>query len=72
MTLKGHAQLTKADHKRMARMLQLHFETDPRRIARRWGVSVSCVRKAWRELPVDEMAPLGEAWLEFRNVDGTA
>ena len=65
MTLKGHAQLTKADHRRIARLLQLHFETHPSRIGKLWGVSASGVRKVWRELAVEEMGPLTETLQEL-------
>ena len=67
MTQKGHCNLTKREHRYMARLLQLHFETDPRRIARRWGVSVSCVRKAWREFSLNEMGSAKEAWQVYHD-----
>jgi hypothetical protein len=60
MTLKGKKQLPKAVHRMMARLLQTHFETDPRRIAHRFGVCPEYVRQTWREMPADEMSLISE------------
>jgi hypothetical protein len=61
MTVKGKPQLPKTIHRLMARLLQLHLETDPVRIGRRFGVSAGYVRQMWRETQVDEMPTLAEA-----------
>lgn len=46
--------------RRMARMMQLHLETHPERLARHFGVSVSYVRQQWRTMDTKEMASLRE------------
>lgn len=58
MTLPGHHPLDDKVLRRMARMVQLHLETHPERVARRFGVSVSYVRQQWRTMDVKEMASL--------------
>lgn len=60
MTLKGHHPVDRDALRRMARMMQLHLETHPARVARHFGVSVSYVRQQWRERDLKEMASLKE------------
>lgn len=61
MTMRGHSPLHPSKPKQMARLLQLHAETHPRRVAERFGVTERYVRKVWSRFATDEMAPLSEA-----------
>jgi hypothetical protein len=65
MTVKGQHQLTEAEHKRMARLMQLHMETHPGRLGRLYGVTAGHIRQQWRRFTVNEMAPLVEALDDF-------
>lgn len=47
--------------KQMARLLQLHKQTHPQRIAARYGVTDEYVRQLWVGYQPHEMAPLDES-----------
>ena len=61
MTLKGHSQLPGDAHKVMARLMQLHLQTHPKKIGATFGVHAQYVRSRWRMMPLQEMASLAEA-----------
>jgi hypothetical protein len=49
----------------MARLLQLHKQTHPHRIAARYGVTDEYVRQLWVGYQPHEMAPLDESLETF-------
>jgi hypothetical protein len=55
--------------RQIARLLQMHKELHPERIARRYGVTDEYVRQLWVRYQPHEMAPLTEALETF--YDGT-
>lgn len=61
MTRRSHHPLPKQTLKLVARLVQVHFDTHPERVARRFGLSPSYVRQLWREHLIGEMASLEEA-----------
>lgn len=65
MTKLGHPQLEKKMQQRMARLVQLHMQTHPRRVAAHFGVSPGYVRRLWRERPLDQMSTLREALMSY-------
>lgn len=67
MTRRSHTPLPKQTLKVVARLVQVHFDTHPERIARRFGLSQSYVRQLWREHLIGEMAALREAISELEK-----
>lgn len=61
MTKKNHHPLDDKALRLMARLVQLHLQTHPERIARQFGVTAGYVRQQWRNLSLAEMVPLNEA-----------
>lgn len=57
----GHSPMKSDKRKQMARLLQLHYETHPLRIAERLGVTRQYVTRVWSETPPEEMAPVDES-----------
>ena len=57
----GCSPLPTAYLRQMARLLQIHKQTHPKRIAQRYGVSDEFVRELWSKYSLEEMAPLSEA-----------
>jgi len=55
MTRLGHTELSKDMQQKLARLMQLHRLTHPKRIAPLFGVGAQYMRQLWRE---QEMAPL--------------
>ena len=58
MTKASASNLPASEHKRIAKLMQLHQETHPERIGRRWGVTGEYVRRIWTKLPAEEQAKL--------------
>jgi len=51
----------------MARLVQLHADTHPERLARRFGVTAGYIRQQWRNLNPQEMASLQDALTELEK-----
>ena len=54
----GNGNLSHDAHKQIARLMQLHQQTHPQRIADRWKVTSERVRQIWTEMPREEQAEL--------------
>lgn len=67
MTRRSHHPLPKQTLKLMARLVQVHFDTHPERVARRFGVTAGYVRQQWREYLHNEMASIQEALNELEK-----
>lgn len=65
MTLPGEHPMPTVKLKRMARLVALHFECHPARIARIFGVTESYVRQCWRDHAPEDLAPLDESIAEL-------
>jgi len=65
MCRKGQSPLPEQYLRQMARLLQLHKETHPQRIAARYGVTDEYVRQLWVGYQPHEMAPLSESLETF-------
>lgn len=65
MTRRSHHPLPKQTLKLMARLVQVHFDTHPERLARRFGVTAGYVRQQWRSYLIGEMADLRDALNEL-------
>lgn len=61
MTRKGQSPMEQAVRSKIARLMQLHLDTNPNRVARRFGISVSYVRQLWRERDRPQLAPTHDA-----------
>lgn len=61
MTRRGETSTPVALRRQIARLMQIHNETHPVRIARRVGLSAQYVRRLWREMPLDSMPPETDA-----------
>lgn len=70
MTRPLHHPLNERLRREMARLLQLHVETHPDRIARRFGVTPRYVRQLWARYPMSEMASLSDALHGFQEAGG--
>ena len=51
----------------MARLMQLHYQTHPDRIGRKFKVGGKYVGQVWRQMVGDEMATLEEALKELET-----
>jgi hypothetical protein len=51
----------------MARLMQVHQETHPRRLAQKFGVSREYVYKVWTDIPADEQAEIEHAIQALRK-----
>lgn len=51
--------------KLMARLVQIHADTHPERLARRFGVTAGYIRQQWRQYLQHEMASIQEALIEL-------
>lgn len=60
MTRAATGNLPAAEHRKIARLMQLHQQTHPERIARRWNITEEYVRRIWSKLPTDEQAALDD------------
>ena len=58
MTRAANGNLTAAAHRQIARLMQIHQQTHPKRIGARWNITDEYVRKIWSDLPVSEQAQL--------------
>lgn len=58
MTRAANGNLHPSVHRQIAKLMQLHQETHPERIGRRWGVTGEYVRRIWTNLPAEEQAQL--------------
>ena len=58
MTKAAHGLLPQAGHRQIARLMQLHQQTHPQRIAARWNITAERVRQIWTELPHADQAAL--------------
>jgi hypothetical protein len=58
MTRAANGKLPAADHRKIARLMQLHQETHPERIGQRFSVTGEYVRRIWTNLPADDQADL--------------
>lgn len=67
MTRRSHHPLPKQTLKLVARLVQVHFDTHPERLARRFGLSPSYVRQLWRSYLHNEMAPLDDALVSLKS-----
>jgi endonuclease III len=54
-----------SDRREMTRLMQIHVDTHPERIARRYGVTAQYVRQLWRERLQQDMATYEEAFRAF-------
>ncbi len=59
--MKGNGHLSQEDQGRVARLIQLHQETHPDRIAKRFNISGDYARRIWSKLPAHEQSSLSEA-----------
>ncbi len=55
MTRKGHHPLDETALQQMAKLMQVHHETHPERVARRFGVTATYVRQLWRSYHQHEL-----------------
>lgn len=60
MTRPGHSPIDDDTERRVARLVQLHVETHPSRIAEATGLTPGYVRKLWMRLGITEMASVGD------------
>lgn len=56
-----NGDLSQADQARIARLVQLHHETHPDRIAKRFNISGDYAQRIWSRLPAHEQSSLSEA-----------
>lgn len=68
MSERDQRPLPQAYLKQITRLLQLHKETHPTRIAQRYGVTDEYVRQLWVRYQPHEMAPLDESLEVFYRV----
>jgi len=66
MTRPGHHPIGKEAERRIARLMQLHVETHPKRVAQKVGLSAKHIRRLWGKFEVRDMPPAEEA-LEILN-----
>ena len=67
MTRAGKKELSKKEHEQIARLMYLHSETHPARIARLYGIGVRHVRQLWADHMQWESATPEEALLALRD-----
>ena len=60
MTKAANGNLPAHVHRQIARLMQLHQETHPDRIGRRWNVTGEYVRRIWSNLPASEQADIDD------------
>ena len=65
MCRRGQSSIPETQSRQIARLLHLHKETHPTRIAQRYGVTDEYVRQLWVRFHAHEMAPLDEALVTF-------
>jgi hypothetical protein len=58
MTRAANGNLPQAVHKQIARLMQIHQQTHPKRLGARWNITDEYVRKIWTEMPASEQADL--------------
>jgi|HubBroStandDraft_5_1064220.scaffolds.fasta_scaffold21057_2 hypothetical protein len=65
MTRAANGNLPQSVHRQIARLMQLHQQTHPERIGKRFNVTGEYVRRIWTNLPADEQAELDDilGWL---------
>lgn len=63
MTRAAKRELPFSAQRQMARLMQLHQQTHPERIGKRFDVTGEYVRRVWSNLPADEQAALDEVLL---------
>lgn len=68
MTVKGHSELPKSAHRLMARLMELHLRTHPKRVGAKFGVNAKYVRQLWCSMSVQEMASLNDALSELERM----
>lgn len=61
MTMRGEKELSPATHRKIARLMQLHYETNPNRLAQRLGVSAKHIRAIWSQTDTWQMPPISQA-----------
>jgi len=61
MTTPGKHPMDPQVRKKIGRLIQLHQDTHPDRIGRRFGVTGEWCRQLWSRMQPDEMAPTQEA-----------
>ncbi len=59
--MRGQKTIPLSTRRQLARLLQLHHETHPARLAARLGLSAGYVRRLWTETEIREMATLSQA-----------
>lgn len=57
--------------RRIGRLVQLHYETSPERLARRFGITARYVRLIWASTEGWEMALVAEALEELQSRKGS-
>jgi hypothetical protein len=58
MTRAANGHLPQDAHRQIARLMQIHQQTHPARLATRWNLSTERIRQIWTELPACEQADL--------------
>jgi hypothetical protein len=61
MTAAGKHPIDPRARNKIARLMQIHKDTHPDRIGRRFGVTGEYVRRLWTQLGREEQAPIDEA-----------
>lgn len=57
MTVKGHTNSPVSIRQEVARLVQIHYDTHPIRIALKFGFTPGYVRSLWRQIETERMAP---------------
>ena len=58
MTKAANGELSQSVHRQIARLVQIHHATHPKRLGDRFHITDDYVRKIWSELPVCDQAEL--------------
>jgi hypothetical protein len=58
VTRAANGNLPELAHKQIARLMQLHEQTHPERIGRRYNITGDYVRKIWSQMPTADQAEL--------------
>jgi hypothetical protein len=58
MTRAANGNLSETEHRKIARLMQIHQQTHPKRLGVRWNITDEYVRKIWSDLPISEQAQL--------------
>jgi hypothetical protein len=58
VTKAANGNLPHVAHQQIARLMQIHQQTHPKRLGARWNITDEYVRKIWSEMPAGEQAEL--------------